>query len=174
MSASEEQIVEALPMVRRLASRYRGTPLGDEDALGVGAVALVEAGRRFEHTRGVPFPGYAFPRVKWAMQDAACGRSGARGARPAAETPCDPDVIGETVCDLRASRPDGCLDLFVGAGQVAQPAADDRGPARLRSAPRPHRQRPRGHRVEGVSVTRHRPAAAARGGRRGAGLTQAP
>ncbi len=112
LRAREEQIIEALPMVRRLASRYRGTPLGAEDALGVGAVALVEAGRRFEHSRGVPFAGYAFPRVKWAIQDAACGRSGARGARPAAETPYDPDVLGETACDLRVSRPDGRLDLF--------------------------------------------------------------
>ena len=118
MSASEEQIIAALPMVRRMASRYRRTPLGAEDALGVGAVALVEAGRRFEHARGVPFAGYAFRRVKWAMQDAACGRSGARGARPAAEIPCDPDVLGETACDLRASRPDGCLDLFVSLGRL--------------------------------------------------------
>jgi DNA-directed RNA polymerase specialized sigma24 family protein len=118
MSASEEQIVGALPMVRRMAFRYRGTPLGAEDALGVGAVALVEAGRRFEHARGVPFAGYAFGRVKWAMQDAACGRSGARGAPPKAETPCDPDVLGDTVCDLRASRPDGSLDLFVGLGRL--------------------------------------------------------
>ena len=60
MSATEEQIVEALPMVRRMATRYRRTPLGAEDALGVGAVALVEAGRRFDQRHGVPFAGFAF------------------------------------------------------------------------------------------------------------------
>ena len=118
MSASEEQIVEALTMVRRMASRYRRTPLGAEDALGVGAVALVEAARRFDPSHGVPFAGFAFRRVKGAMQDASSGRSGARGARPEAETPFDPDVLGEVVCDLRAARPDGHLDLHAALGRL--------------------------------------------------------
>ena len=112
MTASEEQILETLPMVRRLASRYRGAALGAEDALGVGAVALVEAGRRFDPSHGVPFAGFAFRRVKGAMRDAACGERGSRGGRPDAETPCDPDVLGEVVCDLRAARLDGHLDLL--------------------------------------------------------------
>ena len=55
MSASEDQILEALPMARRMAARYRSTPLGVEDAVGVGALALVEAGRRYDPGRGVPF-----------------------------------------------------------------------------------------------------------------------
>lgn len=118
MSASEQQILEALTMVRRMASRYRRTPLGAEDALGVGAVALVEAARRFDPSHGVPFAGFAFRRVKGAMQDAASGRSGARGTRPDAETPCDPDVLGEVVCDLRAARPDGHLDLHAALGRL--------------------------------------------------------
>jgi RNA polymerase sigma factor (sigma-70 family) len=118
MSANEEQILEALPMVRRLASRYSGTPLGAEDALGVGALALVEAGRRFESEHAVPFWGFAFQRVKWAMRDAACGRSGARGVRPEGETPCDPDILSEIVCDPRSSRPDGCLDLSTALGRL--------------------------------------------------------
>jgi RNA polymerase sigma factor (sigma-70 family) len=118
MSASEEQILEALPMVRRMASRYRRTPLGAEDALGVGAVALVEAGRRFDSSRGIPFGGFAFRRVKGALQDAACGRSGARGAWRDAETPCDPDVLREMVCDLRVARPDGHMDLLSAVGRL--------------------------------------------------------
>jgi RNA polymerase sigma factor (sigma-70 family) len=118
MSASEEQILEALTMVRRMASRYRRTPLGAEDAVGIGAVALMEAARRFDPSHGVPFGSFAFRRVKGAMQDASSGRSGARGARPEAETPLDPDVLGEVVCDLRAARPDGHLDLHAAVGRL--------------------------------------------------------
>jgi RNA polymerase sigma factor (sigma-70 family) len=118
MSASEDQILEALPMVRRMASRYRGTSLGAEDALGVGAVALVEAGCRFDPSHGVPFGGFAFRRVKGAMQDASQGGRGSRGGRPDLETPCDPDVLGEVVCDLRTLRPDGRIDLLVSLGRL--------------------------------------------------------
>ena len=66
-------------MVRPMAPRYRRTPLGAEDALGVGAVALVEAARRYDPSHEVPFAGFAFRRVKGAMEVACSGRSGARG-----------------------------------------------------------------------------------------------
>ena len=118
MSATEEQIVEALQMVRRLATRYRSTPLGADDALGVGAVALVEAGRRFDPEHGVPFAGFAFPRVKWAMRDASCGRYGAQGIRCEEEVPVDLDALGEVAGDVRVARPDGHLDLVAAVGRL--------------------------------------------------------
>lgn len=118
MSATEEQITDALQMVRRMATRYRGTPLGAEDALGVGAVALVEAGRRFDQRHGVPFAGFAFTRVKWAMKDASCGRYGARGIRCEEDVPFDLDVLGDVSGDARVARPDGHLDLLAAIGRL--------------------------------------------------------
>jgi DNA-directed RNA polymerase specialized sigma subunit len=112
MSASERQILEALPMVRRMASRYTHTGLGSDDAVGVGAVALVEAARRYDHRRGVPFAGFAFFRVRGAMRDACRAQAGSGGGRPDAEVLCDPDILADVVCDPVAVGPDGWLDLL--------------------------------------------------------------
>ncbi len=118
MSASEEQILEALPMVRCMASHYAYTPLGAQDALGVGAVALVEAARRYDPGRGVPFAGFARSRVKGAMCDAYRPHKGSNGGRPGTEVPCDPETIGLTVCDPVAARPDGHLDLLAAIARL--------------------------------------------------------
>ena len=111
MSASEDQIIEALPMVRRMASRYRSTPLGVEDALGVGALALVEAGRRYDPERGVPFAGFAFRRVRGALTDACTAGPGTRRCRPDEEVLCEPDSLRE-IHDHRSLHQDGRLDLL--------------------------------------------------------------
>jgi RNA polymerase sigma factor (sigma-70 family) len=113
MSVSEETILEALPMVRRMASRYAGTSLDVQDALGVGALALVEAAGRYDAGREVPFGGFAHGRVKGAMRDAHYAARGTRRT-PEAEVPCDPDDIGETVCDPAVVRKDLRLDLLAG------------------------------------------------------------
>ena len=131
--------------------------------MGVGAVALVEAARRFDPSHGVPFAGFAFRRVKGAMQDASGGRSGARGARPEAETPCRPRRAGRgglrraRGAARRAPRP------ARRTRQAALSSADDRGAARVRGAAPAHRARPRSHRIEGLAVVERRPAAAAGG-----------
>ena len=166
MSATEEQIVEALQMVRRMATRYRRTPLGAEDALGVGAVALVEAGRRFDPKHGVPFAGFAFTRVKW--------RHEGRLLRPL-RSPGDPvrrrRCPSTWTCWERSpgtcvsARPDGHLDLVAAVGRLR---------CRLRTivvmhaCGVPHRRDSpgsRGHGVEGLAVAERRPAQAAHGGR---------
>lgn len=41
-----------------------------EDAKAIGALALVEAAARFQSARGVPFEGYAYPRIAGAVRDA--------------------------------------------------------------------------------------------------------
>jgi RNA polymerase sigma factor (sigma-70 family) len=115
MSASDEQIVEGLSMVRRMAARYRGTPLGADDAYGVGSLALVEAARRFDPDHGAPFLGYAFPRVRGSMTDAC--RSGGRGSRRDREVVCDPDELCE-VGDLRVLRPEARLDVLAAVGRL--------------------------------------------------------
>ena len=113
MSASEKQILEALPMVRRMASRYARTPLGLQDALGAGALALVEAAGRYDADCDVPFGGFARCRVKGAMLDAYYASRGTR-CTPEAEVSCDPDEMGETYSDPATVRPDVRLDLLAG------------------------------------------------------------
>jgi RNA polymerase sigma factor (sigma-70 family) len=115
MSVNDEQIVEGLNMVRRMSARYRGTPLGAEDAFGVGSLALVEAARRFDPGRGVPFLGYAYLRVRGAMTDAC--RAGNRGGRRDREVVCDPDEFHE-IGDLRHLRPEGRLDVLAAVGRL--------------------------------------------------------
>jgi RNA polymerase sigma factor (sigma-70 family) len=110
MSASEEQILEALPMVRKMASRYARTPLGLDDAMGVGAVALVEAARRFDPRRRIPFAGYAFWRVKGAMRDACRGIVSGDGFEDP-EVLWDPEKLAEVVYDPFAVPSEGRMDL---------------------------------------------------------------
>ena len=61
--AREQALVELMPLVRALASRYagRGEPL--EDLVQVGALGLVKAVDRFDVDRGVEFSSYAVPTI---------------------------------------------------------------------------------------------------------------
>ncbi|HZN22267.1 MAG TPA: SigB/SigF/SigG family RNA polymerase sigma factor [Gaiellaceae bacterium] len=61
--ARERALVELMPLVRALASRYagRGEPL--EDLVQVGALGLVKAVDRFDVDRGVEFSSYAVPTI---------------------------------------------------------------------------------------------------------------
>ena len=63
IAAREQVLVELLPVVRALASRYagRGEPL--DDLVQVGAVGLIKALDRFDVDRGVNFTSYAIPTV---------------------------------------------------------------------------------------------------------------
>jgi RNA polymerase sigma-B factor len=63
INAREQVLVELLPVVRALASRYagRGEPL--DDLVQVGAVGLIKALDRFDIDRGVNFTSYAIPTV---------------------------------------------------------------------------------------------------------------
>jgi len=61
--ARERIMVELMPLVRALASRYagRGEPL--EDLVQVGALGLIKAVDRFDVDRGVEFSSYAVPTI---------------------------------------------------------------------------------------------------------------
>lgn len=61
--ARDEVVVELMPLVRSLASRYagRGEPL--EDLVQVGMVGLIKAVDRFDVDRGVEFSSYAVPTI---------------------------------------------------------------------------------------------------------------
>ena len=62
-AARDEAVVELMPLVRALASRYagRGEPL--EDLVQVGMVGLIKAVDRFDVDRGVEFSSYAVPTI---------------------------------------------------------------------------------------------------------------
>ena len=61
--ARERVLVELIPLVRALASRYagRGEPL--EDLVQVGSLGLIKAVDRFDVDRGVEFSSYAVPTI---------------------------------------------------------------------------------------------------------------
>jgi RNA polymerase sigma-B factor len=62
-AAREQALVELMPLVRALASRYagRGEPL--EDLVQVGSIGLIKAVDRFDVDRGVDFASYAVPTI---------------------------------------------------------------------------------------------------------------
>jgi RNA polymerase sigma-B factor len=62
-NAREQALVELMPLVRALASRYagRGEPL--EDLVQVGSLGLIKAVDRFDVDRGVDFSSYAIPTI---------------------------------------------------------------------------------------------------------------
>ena len=61
--ARQQVLVELMPLVRSLASRYagRGEPL--DDLVQVGAVGLIKAVDRFDVERGVEFTSYGVPTI---------------------------------------------------------------------------------------------------------------
>ena len=73
MHPRDDLIRRSLPMVRDFATRFRRTPMGYDEALSCGNLALVESAERWDESRGVPFAGFASRRVHGAMQDARRG-----------------------------------------------------------------------------------------------------
>jgi RNA polymerase sigma-B factor len=63
LEAREQALVELMPLVRALATRYagRGEPL--EDLVQVGSIGLIKAVDRFDVDRGVDFASYAVPTI---------------------------------------------------------------------------------------------------------------
>src|SRR5215510_6841894 len=62
-AARDQALIELMPLVRALASRYagRGEPL--EDLVQVGSIGLIKAVDRFDVDRGVDFASYAVPTI---------------------------------------------------------------------------------------------------------------
>jgi RNA polymerase sigma-B factor len=57
-----------LPLVRSLARRYTGSGEPLEDLVQVGSLGLVAAARRFDPSRGVPFPAFAAATVEGELR----------------------------------------------------------------------------------------------------------
>ena len=61
--AREQAVVELMPLVRALASRYAGRGEPVEDLVQAGMVGLIKAVDRFDVDRGVEFSSYAVPTI---------------------------------------------------------------------------------------------------------------
>jgi len=59
-AASRLLVERHLPLVRRLASRYRNLGLPDDDLVQEGSLGLLDAIQRFDRTRGAAFPTFAY------------------------------------------------------------------------------------------------------------------
>ena len=69
---SDDEIVELLPMVRKIAHRavsYLKPPLSFEDLVSAGTVGLLKAARDFDASHQAEFKTYAYIRIKGAVLD---------------------------------------------------------------------------------------------------------
>jgi RNA polymerase sigma factor (sigma-70 family) len=73
--ARELLLVDSLPLVRGVASRYRGVGLPFDDLVQEGSVGLLEAIEDFDPDVGVEFAGYARFRVHRAIRNALTERA---------------------------------------------------------------------------------------------------
>jgi RNA polymerase sigma factor FliA len=68
----DEEIVQLLPMVRKIARRavsYLKPPLSFEDLVSAGTVGLLKAARDFDAAHQAEFKTYAYIRIKGAVLD---------------------------------------------------------------------------------------------------------
>lgn len=68
---TQDEYKDAMGLVTLYARKYAKTPLGREDAVGVGNLAVAEMGAKFDRTRGIPFTAACACHVTWAMTDAS-------------------------------------------------------------------------------------------------------
>lgn len=73
--AQQRLTARHLPLVRAVAARYAGLGLPLEDLVQEGCLGLLDAARRWDRTRGVPFEAFARFRVRIAIRDALTARS---------------------------------------------------------------------------------------------------
>ncbi len=71
--AEEEAVTENLPLVRFIAARIAATIPASvelEDLIQTGILGLIDAVRRYDPSKGIPFPAYARFRIRGAILDA--------------------------------------------------------------------------------------------------------
>jgi RNA polymerase sigma factor for flagellar operon FliA len=72
-SAEDRAVTENLPLVRYIAARIASTiPASVEldDLIQTGTLGLIDAVRRYDPSKGIPFPAYARYRIRGAILDA--------------------------------------------------------------------------------------------------------
>ncbi len=66
----EKLVGENINYVRAMADRYRGKGVDFDDLVSEGSLAMIEAARKFDASRGNPFVSYAKPFIEKAMKHA--------------------------------------------------------------------------------------------------------
>jgi RNA polymerase primary sigma factor len=74
-AARDRLLVAHLPLVRRVAARYRGVGLPYEDLVQEGSLGLLDAIDHFDEGRGLAFGAYAHFRVQRAIRNALTERA---------------------------------------------------------------------------------------------------
>jgi RNA polymerase primary sigma factor len=74
-AAGERLLAANLPLVRRVAARYRGVGLPYDDLVQEGALGFLDAIAHFDQSRGVDFEAYARFRVHRAIRNALTDRA---------------------------------------------------------------------------------------------------
>ena len=100
-AAEHKLIEETLDLPTREASRWRHTPLEQEDLVADGYVGLARAARRFDPSLEVPFAAFATPFVRGAIVDSVR----ARARRRRLEDGTFVNVVGFS--DVGSHREDG-------------------------------------------------------------------
>jgi RNA polymerase sigma factor for flagellar operon FliA len=73
LSAEDQAVTENLPLVRYIAARIASTIPASvelEDLIQTGTLGLIDAVRRYDPSKGIPFPAYARYRIRGAILDA--------------------------------------------------------------------------------------------------------
>lgn len=93
---TEYELHEVMAKVRRMAQKYRHTPLGVDDAIGTGNLAIIEAAGSWDSDKG-SLAGWCLIKAKWAMSTAAREFHGTK-RQPDMEAPTDFTHVTEPSC----------------------------------------------------------------------------
>ena len=77
LGARDHMICEHLPLIRFVVRKMMvdgpGAEVSFEDLVGYGTIGLIQAVERFDGSLGIPFSGFAIPRIRGAVLDALRG-----------------------------------------------------------------------------------------------------
>ncbi len=96
---------EAMSRVTLYARQYAKTPLGRDDAIGEGNLAVAELAQRFDRERGGNFTAVASSYIKWRMTDAARACRGTKN-HPDMEEPMDGEKLAHHAAPDHSSTTD--------------------------------------------------------------------
>lgn len=68
-----------------------------DEVVGDGMIGLMQAAHRFSHDHGVPFAGFAWPRILGEMRDGLTRRRKGAGVTVSLETPSGGQTLGDTL-----------------------------------------------------------------------------
>ena len=111
----KELVQENMGFVKSLANRFRGKGVEFDDLVGEGYMAMTEAAKKFDASRGTQFVAYAGPIIRKAMED-AIEQQAALYRVPRDERRRVPGISAKAVsidAPISAANPHTLLDILV-------------------------------------------------------------